>query len=1218
MNYPSAEMTLGSITCKNLQAANLNFESTEISTLTVLDSTSLLTSVNIQANTFSTNEPLAVFDKEGNELYTLPTTEPSPNQVLTCPPSGTNLIWTNGGGGGGGQVNTITNTDDNLEITGTSDITINLASDIIVSNTVSALVLSSQVVVAPTVTLSGDISGEATAINLPTGWTGSIDINKAIISNGDNTSSWLDVVLGITNTDNNISITGTTANPIINLSNTILGATSIGAPIISSTQLLDVKGQLEDINNSVGQTGYLLSSTGNGVAWIENPTGSVATWAQNPADTDINTNGFQIQGSTGNVIDLNTDGNVQIASTGSVSITSTTDRIDLYPDTYVYIDKGLQSSQITCSSNLGLLGTITDGNDTIGNNGQALLSNGSSKVEWADIPITTISNTDNNLVITPDGNNYNINLANTITNYNVTSNVLQSYNTFYLTGELVDNNYQQGSTGYVLTSTVSAGGTYGALWMPQESASSWSTHPAVADVNVDNYNINNVAGMTANNVTVNTSLGVLGSLLDGNNTVGNDGMFLSTNGIGNVYWNTIPSVNDWSTFPASSNVTIGENSIIGATGNAAIHLGADNNLISGNETFINDGQSNSTGLLSVPNITINGSLSDTVSTGNTGYILTSTNVGVSWQPPSASMGIIGGTCINVDQSGDNNVINLDINADINMNGYNIGYTGSTRLYNNDPNLNSNYLELDQFGNLVLNNTANNVFISNPPNSVGGAIDMFVNWDGNNWGAELWLNNTVAQITTNSGANVWTFDELGSLRLPVADIVANISTPIGATGNINIFNYKGDGTNDISNNILLDSTSITLSTNNGSNNMTLDENGNVILSNTTNTMNIQTPYGVTGTIDIIAYNNDVPGTEIILGNDTLSLTSSNRANLITFDSNGVLNFDNTTTINMNNNEIVNANTISNPSETIDIYNGTSVAKNGEIRLESTQVVITAGSSSGSLYFDQTGTLLLSNVGSGINCNGTNVYNTKNIINNDTRSGYGYLNLIAGLNTLDNPNTELCSINITETDIELNVNNKAITTTLDADGVLTLPTTTMNANAGLVFPDATKQITAYNPDPLNFWTINGFATNQVGYGFTNINFSTYTATFGNAILNNGTLLSFNNPNQYYLVNFNYGGIPTTSAVPPTSYSTTRFIVSSEGGACVVGYPSGENVDFAAVIHLLEQFTFPISFVIYTGTTSNATLEILQAGDVLVSELQTTMTITPLPYNQNSFYN
>ena len=35
-------------------------------------------------------------------------------------------------------------------------------------------------------------------------------------------------------------------------------------------------------------------------------------------------------------------------------------------------------------------------------------------------------------------------------------------------------------------------------------------------------------------------------------------------------------------------LSAGENIIIGATANASIHLGADNNLISGNETFIND------------------------------------------------------------------------------------------------------------------------------------------------------------------------------------------------------------------------------------------------------------------------------------------------------------------------------------------------------------------------------------------------------------------------------------------------------------------------------------------------------------------------------------------------------------------------------------------------------------------------------------------------------
>jgi hypothetical protein len=232
-----------------------------------------------------------------------------------------------------------------------------------------------------------------------------------------------------------------------------------------------------------------------------------------------------------------------------------------------------------------------------------------------------------------------------------------------------------------------------------------------------------------------------------------------------------------------------------------------------------------------------------------------------------------------------------------MNGYNIGYTGSIRLYNNDPNLNSNYLELDQFGNLVLNNTTNDVYISNPLNSVGGAIDMFVNWDGANYGSELFLNNTVAQITTNSGTNTWTFDDNGNLTLPVgAGNNTNISTPLGVTGTINIYNYKGDGTNDISGDILLDSTSITLSTNNGANNMTLDENGTLeipsnLSMNNADIVGVSNIYSTSTSVDIYySLGGGISkGSEILLDvtNDSANIITNDGANKWTFDVNGVL-------------------------------------------------------------------------------------------------------------------------------------------------------------------------------------------------------------------------------------------------------------------------------------------------------------------------------------------
>jgi len=1428
MDYPTAEMTLGSLTCQNLQAGNLNFQATEISTLTVLDSTSLQTSVNIQANSFATNEPLAVFDKEGNELYTLPTTEPSPNQVLTCPPSGTNLIWANTGGGSG-QVDTIINTDDNLEITGTSDITINLASNIQVTNTLSALVLSGQSVVGGTVTLSGG-NELANAIDLPTGWTtGSIDIGKAIISNGDNTSSWLDVVLGITNSDNNISITGTTANPIINLNSTI------DVPILSSTQLLDVKGQLEDSNNSVGNSGYILSSTNTGVAWIDKatisltsnsiyvndnvntvqsaidiassgdsiyissgsltgnmlinnlsnisiispsqnagvlcellgtlqiigtstnvnignvqiesgssiiagsgghnlhnvvwqgtssipnqiqidacagsfitftncefdqycnivvlptfagvcyfincgfngaifsllnssplqvifnncagfssyptttkstyvglnvlasgfsnttstnitcstingaaPAGDASLWANYPALTDINTNGFQIKGATGNFIDLNTDSNVQIGATGSVSIRSANDRIDLYPDTYVYIDKGVQSSQITCTTNLGLLGTITDGDNSVGLAGYVLASGGAgSIVTWIENPGGIPGATGATGQTGATGATGQTG-ATGAPGQNGTSSGLVLYMDIgsttpqtvpVLNGTL---NYAPIS-GTQVIQTITADDFYNyriiALTTPAGILTSTAISAGYWDMNLYAQNSNSTSGSVTYYFSIievaSDGTSFIGTIATGD--LGSATSILNTQGI-YVYSLLVPF---YELASLSSRIQVSVYANFASAGSAkTLTIEYRGNTVSHIHTTLSASQ----------NWSIYPAVSSITSLTNT-LILESTNIQIN----SALNGTVD-LWAGVDPIGGQIYIN-DVSVLVNTNNGN------------------NSWAFDENGDFYLPSTGGNIYMGDSGSIVGNATNpVNINsntqiWSFDSTGSDPSLilpynanittsvansnlsinSSTGILLTVDNGNSTITLDSTGEVSIPNnlnmtnADIIG-VSNIFSTETNLEIFNTVGDerGAEVILNNGDGSISLITKGAGGTPNTLKYDFSGNLTLPTpASNATNIQTLEGSTGSINIKAYNDNDIGTELIVGNDTLSLTTNNGTNLITFDNNGVLNFSDAS-LNMNNNTIVNANTISNESQTIDIYNGTPAAKNGEIRLESNQVVIQAGSST-EIVLQSNGTLLLPADGT-IDCNGSTIINTKEIYNNDINPGTRYLNLISGYEEFDNIITELCSININEDDIVFNVNNKAITCTLDSSGVLTLPNIAQSADAGLVYPDGSKQVIAYAPNTSNYYTSTGFSLSQAGASWNSINWNSTVINSGNAVfINANTTMLFISPNQYYLLNINYGGIMTTAVITPPSSSSQLGLLASVGGARVLGYASGTRAVYTASITLNAPFTTSVSAIIYSGSSGGGQLQIQMFGDIIVSNSTTTFTLTPLPWSQ-----
>jgi hypothetical protein len=552
---------------------------------------------------------------------------------------------------------------------------------------------------------------------------------------------------------------------------------------------------------------------------------------------------------------------------------------------------------------------------------------------------------------------------------------------------------------------------------------------------------------------------------------------------------------------------------------------------------------------------------------------------------------------------------------------------------------------DNDGDFYLPSTGGNIYMGDSGSIVGNAVNpVNINsntsiWSFDSTGSDPVLNlpynanittssansnlsinsSTGILLTVDNGNSTITLDSTGYVEIPNNLIMNNADiegvSNIFSTGtNLEIFNTVGA---ERGAEILLNDGdgSVSIITKNGaiSNTWSFDTNANLTLpSGVGNSTNIQTLAGSTGTINIIAYNDNDIGTELIVGNNTLSLTSNNRANLITFDNNGVLNFSDAS-LNMNNNDIVNANTISNESQTIDIYNGTPLNKNGEIRLETDQVVIQVGSST-SMTLASNGTLFLPNDGT-LDCNGSTIINTKEIYNNSTTLGSRYLNLISGYEQDGLTTTELCSVNLTETEIELNVNNKAVTTTLDSSGVLTLPNLLQSADAGLVFPDGTKQVTAYKPNIQNRFTATNFPLSQAGLAWNSINFlAAGTALNGAAVNNTGTTLTFNHPNNYYLLNINYGGTMTTSVVTPgTSQSQLGLLASGGGGAYVLGYSTGARVTYSANITLNFPFTTSVSAIIFSGTTTGGTLQVQQWGDIIVNNSTTTFTLTPLPWSQ-----
>jgi nucleoside phosphorylase len=108
-------------------------------------------------------------------------------------------------------------------------------------------------------------------------------------------------------------------------------------------------------------------------------------------------------------------------------------------------------------------------------------------------------------------------------------------------------------------------------------------------------------------------------------------------------------------------------------------------------------------------------------------------------------------------------------------------------------------------------------------------------------------------------------------------------------------------------------------------------------------------------------------------------------------------------------------------------------------------------------------------------------------------------------------------------------------------------------------------------------------------------------------------FNSPNQYYLLNINYGGTMTTAVITPPVSSSQLGLLASVGGARVLGYASGTRAVYTASITLNVPFTTSVSAIIYTGSSGGGQLQVQMFGDIIVSNSTSTFTLTPLPWSQ-----
>jgi hypothetical protein len=390
-------------------------------------------------------------------------------------------------------------------------------------------------------------SGQITDIqgNLQIG--GAAGTNGQVLTSDGTTSTWADVPastwIGTATTELNMDGNNITNAISIDANAVTLNvgtSTANGVTIGRSGQITDIQGNLQ-IGGAAGTNGQVLTSDG-----------TTSTWADVPASTWIGTA----------TTELNMDGN---NITNAISIDANAVTLNVGTSTANGVTIG-RSGQITdIQGNLQIGGAA-------GTNGQVLTSDGTTST-WADVPASTWVGT---AVTSLNMNNFNIigvsGISGNTINLNTDSLLLKGFS---------------GSSGQVLS--VGATGypewlSLGSLTTPSLSQVMTQGNIASTSLNMNNYNIIGVSGISGNTINLNTNSLLLKGLS------GSSGQVLSVGATGYPEWLslgslTTPSLSQVMTQGniASTSLNMNNYNIIGVSGISGntINLNTNSLLLKG-------------------------------------------------------------------------------------------------------------------------------------------------------------------------------------------------------------------------------------------------------------------------------------------------------------------------------------------------------------------------------------------------------------------------------------------------------------------------------------------------------------------------------------------------------------------------------------------------------------------------------------------------------------